>query len=90
MVDNQLNSLRQSNKNHDLPFSQNELMEISNSASTDHTLLDSSEKNDSLHQIDDYKIDSTKDFSNICSFCKKNFCNEKYLQIHISKQHKFL
>lgn len=41
----------------------------------------------SFEQID--VLESSENL-NICNFCKKTFCNEKYLQIHISKQHKFL
>lgn len=39
---------------------------------------------------DSFEVLESKDITNICNFCKKTFCNEKYLQIHISKQHKFL
>lgn len=78
MVEIQLNSLRHTNEA--------ELLEVSESSEIiteveEQTLVDNSEKSDILE---------SKDLSNICNFCKKTFCNEKYLQIHISKQHKFL
>lgn len=75
MIEIQLNSMKEA-----------ELLEVSESSEIiteveEQTLVDISEKCDTLE---------SKDLSNICNFCKKTFCNEKYLQIHISKQHKFL
>lgn len=55
-------------------------------------LLEVSESSKIITEVIEQKSDilESKGLSNICTFCKKTFCNEKYLQIHISKQHKFL
>lgn len=81
MIEIQLNSLIQAKETKLL-----ELSESSNiiTEATDETILANFENSDILANA------GSNELSNICNFCKKTFCNEKYLQIHISKQHKFL